>query len=134
MIKKLYNLKKLQTDRNILQKQQCLNKIIEIDEEIEKTEEQIITATVDKFGAISDFSILEIHKNSMRSHILKLQRTKRDLLAKVDNFNKIIIELQKESEQFNYILQQQKKEQVKQMLKDEALASDEYIQAKWNKR
>ena len=134
MIQKLYDLKKMQTDQKIMQKQQCLNSIAQIEEEIEYTQQQIVTASVDRLGAISDFAILEIHKNSMKSHIAKLQRSKSALLGEVANYDKVIVQLQKESEQFNYILQEQKKEEMKQMLKDEALATDEYIQAKWNKR
>lgn len=131
MIEKLYNLKKLQTDQKILQRQQFLTKISDIDEEVIQTKRQIDTTGVDKYGAISDFAILQIHKNTMKLHISKLTNERDLLLKKIEKLNNDIVELQKESEQFDFIRQEIKKEEYYQMLKDEEVASTEYMQSQW---
>ena len=131
MIEKLYNLKKLQTDQKILQRQQFLTKISDIDEEVIQTKRQIDTTGVDKYGAISDFAILQIHKNTMKLYISKLTNERNLLLKKIEKLNNDIVELQKESEQFDFIRQEIKKEEYYQMLKDEEVASTEYMQSQW---
>jgi len=131
MIKKLYNLKKLQTNQNILQRQQLLSSILSIEEEIEMTTKNISSASVQSIGAINDFKILEIHKNTMKSHIMKISQKKSHLLREVERYNKIIIELNKESEQFKYIQDEENKKALKQILKLEELASAEYVESKW---
>jgi len=130
MINKLYNLKELQTRQQLLQKQQILANIQNIDEEIEETKQSIIQASVQTLGAISDFKILEIHKNTMKEHIFKLEQKKSFLQNEAKKFDKIIIELNKEKEQFKYIKQQIQKEKFKKLIKSEEEASSEYIQAK----
>ena len=62
LIEKLYKLKKNQTDQKLMQKSQFLSKIEQINIEIFLTKNKIDTATVEKFGAISDFMILTIQK------------------------------------------------------------------------
>ncbi len=131
MINKLYNLKKLQTNQQLLQKQQLLANIHTIDEELEITHKSLSTATVQVMGAINDFRILAIHKNTMKEHIIKLNQRKVYLLADVEKYNKIIIELNKETEQFKYIKEQQDKERFKKIIKAEEEAASEYVQAKW---
>ena len=121
----------MQRDQEVLQKQQRLNAISEIDSEIAISTHELETACVDENGSISDFEILQIHKNSMKAYIANLKSRKKRLLEEVEEFNKKIIELQKESEQFDYLLKRQKREEMKIMLKDEELAASEYIQAKW---
>jgi hypothetical protein len=81
-------------------------------------------------GAISDFRVLQIHKDTMKEHMIQLGRKKLHYLQQVEHYNNIIIDLNKESEQFNYILQEQKKEKLKQIIKQEELASSEYMQVK----
>ncbi len=131
MINKLYNLKRLQTNQQILQKQQLLSSIASIDEEVENTHKSISTATVQAIGAINDFKILAIHKNTMKNHIVKLNQRKSQLLNEVEKHNKILIELNKETEQFKYIKEKQAKEKFKKTIKAEEEAAAEYIQAKW---
>lgn len=131
MIKKLYNLKKLQTNQNILQRQQLLSSILSIEEEIEMTTKNISSASVQSIGAINDFKILEIHKNTMKSHIMKISQKKSHLLREVERYNKIIIELNKESEQFKYIQDEENKKALKQIIKLEELAAAEYVESKW---
>jgi hypothetical protein len=136
LIKKLYNLKKNQTDQKLMQKAQILSKIEQINIEISLTQNRIDTASVEKFGAISDFMILTIHKNTMKMHIEKLKNEKNILNMQVEALVKEIIELQKESEQFAYIIEEEKKEAIKKILMAEEEASSEYIQSKYisNKR
>jgi predicted unusual protein kinase regulating ubiquinone biosynthesis (AarF/ABC1/UbiB family) len=131
MIKKLYNLKKLQTNQQLLQKQQLKVKISSIEDEIETTHQNISGASVQTIGAISDFKILEMHKNTMREHIVKLNQQKSHLQREVIQIDKLIVELNKETEQFKYIKELQEKEKFKKMIKDEELVSAEYVQALW---
>ncbi len=131
MISKLYNLKKLQVNQQLLQKQQLVASVNSIDEEIEITHKSLSTATVQVMGAISDFRILAIHKNTMKSHIVKLNQQKISLVSQIENYNKIIVELNKEMEQFKYIKEQQAKEKFKKILKAEDEAAAEYVQAQW---
>lgn len=131
MIEKLYNLKKNQADQKLLQKSQLESKIDKIDAEIMFTQNQINTASVDKYGAISDFMMLTIHKNTMKMHIKDLEKEKNILFTQVDNLSKEIVELQKESEQFKYILDEEKKEKFKKILAAEEEAASEYMQSKY---
>ena len=131
MIKKLYKLKKNQTDQKLMQKAQLMSKIQQLDIEIVLTQNRIDTASVQKYGAISDFMILTIHKNTMKMHIQKLNNEKNIINMQVEALLKDIIELQKEAEQFSYILEEEKKEAIKKILLAEEEASSEYIQSKY---
>ncbi len=131
MIQKLYNLKKTQTDQMLMQKGQLMTQIEKIDSEILLTKNSIDTATVEKFGAISDFTILTMHKNTMRAHIKKLQERKHVLNSQVEKLIDQIVELQKEQEQFGYLLEEEKKEALRKLLLAEQEASEEYIQSKY---
>lgn len=131
MIKKLYKLKKNQTDLKLMEKAQFMTKIEKINLEITFTQNKIDTASVDKFGAISDFMILSMHKNTMKMHIKELNEEKNVLSMHVENLVKEIVELQKEAEQFSYILEEEKKELMARILKAEEEAASEYIQSKY---
>jgi hypothetical protein len=116
-----------------MEKAQLESKIEKIDVEVALTKNQIDTASVQRHGAISDFMILTIHKNTMRSHILKLNNEKKGLSFQVQNIIKEIIELQKETEQFAYILEEERKEVIRKILLAEEEASTEYMQSKYIK-
>lgn len=131
MIDQLYKLKKTQTDQRLMQKGQLLSKIERIDAEIIITKTQIDTSTVQKFGAISDFAVLQMHKNTMKLHIKKLETEKNVLKEELELLIKDIIELQKETEQFGYILEEEKHEAIKRMLVAEEEEANEYIQSKY---
>lgn len=131
MIEKLYNLKKTQTDQKLMEKGQVLAKIQKLEAEILLTQNSINTARIEKFGAISDFTILTMHKNTMKLHISKLEKQIQDLNVHLDKLVKEIIEFQKETEQFKYILDEQKNELLQAVLKAEQEAADEYIQSKY---
>jgi len=131
MIDKLYKLKQQQINQQLLQKQLIQSKIDDIDYEISQTTKNIHSATLDIIGAISDFKILEIHKNTMKEHIIKLSRQKELLKRELLVYQEKIVVLNKESEQFNYILQEQKKELLKKITKEEELIAAEYMQAKF---
>ncbi len=130
MIKKLYNLKKLQTDQKVSQKLQILNNVKSIDEEVESIKDSLLHTSVNKYGPISDFAVLEIHKATMKEKIYKLELEKSKLLQIISSIDKEIVELQKESEQFKYIITQEKKEKMKKFLKEEDNKADEYVQSK----
>ena len=131
MIDKLHKLKKNQTDLKLMQKAQLMSKIEQINLEITLTQNRIDTASVERFGAISDFMILSMHKNTMKMHIQKLNNEINILNVHLENLIKEIIELQKEAEQFAYILEEEKKERIKKILLAEEEASGEYIQSKY---
>ena len=133
MIKKLYKLKKNQTDQKLMQKAQLESKIEKLNIEITLTQNSIATASVEKFGAISDFTILTMHKNTMKMHIQKLNNEKNNINLQVEAIIQEIIELQKETEQFGYILDEERKEKMKKILLEEEEASNEYIQSKYIK-
>ena len=131
MIEKLYNLKKSQTDQKMMQKGQLIAKMNHIDDEIMFTQNKINTTSVQKHGAISDFAVLAIHRNTMKSHIAKLESEKTGLNSQLEIIVQEIIELQKETEQFGYMLEEQKQEELRQMILLEEEASSEYIQSKY---
>lgn len=134
MIDKLYKLKKNQTDQKLMQKALLLSKIEQINIEVALTQNRIDTASVEKHGAISDFMILTIHKNTMKMHIQKLNNEKNGINIQVEVLLEEIIELQKEAEQFSYILEEEKKEAIKKILMAEEEASSEYVQSKYISR
>lgn len=131
MIDQLYNLKKIQADQKFMEKAQLQSKINQLDAEIMLTHNQISSACVQKFGAISDFAVLEMHKNTMKEHIKKLEAEKLVVAAKMEKVVEKIVELQKETEQFEYILDEMKQEKQLQILKAEVEAAEEYVQSKY---
>jgi len=131
MIEKLYKLKKLQTDQKLMQKGQLMSKINHVDDEIMFTENKINTTSVQKYGAISDFAVLAIHKNTMKSHIYKLEEEKKTLNQQLEIVIRELIEFQKETEQYSYILEEEKRENIKRLLLIEEEASSEYMQSKY---
>ncbi len=131
MIEKLYKLKKSQTDQKMMIKGQIMAKINHIDDEIMFTKNKINTTSVQRHGAISDFAVLAIHRNTMKTHINKLLNEKITLNSQLEIIVKEIIELQKETEQYGYMLNEQKQEELKRMLLMEEEASSEYIQSKY---
>lgn len=131
MINKLYNLKKTQTDQKFMEKGQIMSKIQRIEAEILFTQNQIDTATIQRFGSISDFMVLSMHKNSMRYKIVKLEEEKNSLNIQLEELVKEIIQLQKESEQYAYILEEERKDTLRKVILSEQEASEEYIQSKY---
>ncbi|WP_419771287.1 MAG: hypothetical protein ACNI3C_05730 [Candidatus Marinarcus sp.] len=131
MVTKLYNLKRMQTDQKVLEKAQIAMRIEAFDAEILMTETQRITTSVNRTGAISDFAILQIHKDTMSAHIVKLQTVKKALNKKIDKLNEEIIELLKETEQYKYLVEEEKKLKVIEQLKKEEEATNEYMQSKY---
>ena len=131
MIDQLYSLKKLQSDQKLMEKAQLQSKINQLDAEIMLTHNQINSACVQKFGAISDFAVLEMHKNTMKEHVKKLESEKLGIAAKMEKVVEEIIELQKETEQFEYILDEIKQEKQLKVLKAEVEAAEEYVQSKY---
>jgi len=116
-----------------MEKGQLLSKIGHIDDEIMFTKNKILTTSIQKFGAISDFAVLQIHKNTMEYHIEKLKKEKKGLNKQLDDLTKEIIELQKETEQYKYILKEEKEEKLRVLLLKEEEASNEYMQSKYNR-
>jgi len=131
LIKQLYNLKKNQTEQKLSEKSALEKEVDRIEEEVESTQYRINTATVQKFGSISDFMVLAMHKDSLRFYIKELLIKKNDLLKKIEALLGEIIELQKQSEQYKYILEEQMKEKNKMLMDIQALEAEEFIQSKY---
>ena len=131
MIQKLFNLKKTQTDQKLMYKAEIMNSVSLFDKQIEDLNTNINTASVDRYGAISDFKILEIHKETLRMERKKLESQRNFLLTKLDKLNLEIVQLQKEAEQYDYLLQEEKKELYKKLLVSEEEAASEFIQSKY---
>lgn len=133
LINKLYNLKKTQTEQKLIEKATLEQEVYQIDEDMGEINHRINTATVEKLGSISDFMILAMHKDSLRFEVKKLLNKKNQLLKKIDDIFLEIIELQKESEQYKYILDEEKERKRKEVLHLELLESEEFIQSKYIK-
>ncbi len=131
MINKLYQFKSVQLDQQLVQKRQVLTKIFEIDQNIEVTQKSLSTATVKIFGSIGDFKILAIHKNAMKFELTKYERDKKILQNQIAQYDKIIVELQKELEQYGYILKEETRKQLKKIEKNEEMVASEFMQSKW---
>ena len=134
MIAKLYKLKQQQINQQVLLKQQALSKINDIDNELLSTNKQLHSATVDVMGAISDFRVLQIHKETMKEHMVKIAQNKEHLKKQIEHYDGIIINLNRESEQFDYILQEMKREKLKEIEKQEEIVAAEYMQSKYVKQ
>ena len=76
MIEKIYKLKQQQINQQILLKQQLVAKIDTINKELSETNHALNTATVNIMGAISDFRVLQIQKNTMKEHKIQFGRKK----------------------------------------------------------
>ena len=131
MIDKLFKLKQQQINQQVLLKQQAMSKINDIDGELITTHKSYHSATLDVMGAISDFRVLQIHKDTMKDHMIKLNQNKSKLKKQIEYYDTLIIGLNRESEQFEYILKENKKEELKRILKDEEIVASEYMQAKY---
>jgi len=133
MIEKLYALKEMQTNWKLIEKGQVISKINKIHREIMLTQNKINTTSIDRVGAVSDFSILEMHKNTMKLHIKKLEKGKEKLDSQLDAIVRQIVQLQKEMEQYKFILKEQEQEKIKKLLLMQEETSSEYIQNKYIK-
>jgi len=131
MIDKLYKLKQKQINQQVLLKQQVLNKVELIEKELNDTVYNLKHATVSVMGSISDFRVLEIHKQTLKQHMVTLGEQRMHYLKQIELHDMNIINLNKESEQFLYIIQEEKKKQHKEMIKQEELVSSEYMQSKF---
>ena len=131
MINKLYKLKTTELDQQLMFKQQLMAKIFDIDNGIEDLQYNLSSVGVEKFGAIGDFKILAIHKNSMRYERDKLEKEKRVIQNEIFKYDKIIIECQKEVEKYKYLVKEALKEKIKDERKQEEMISSEFILAKY---
>ena len=77
--------------------------------------------------------ILAMHKDTLRFEVKNLLSKKNQLIKKIDDLFAQIIELQKESEQYKYILDEEKEQKRKDTLHFELLESEEFIQSKYIK-
>jgi len=131
MIKKLYELKKKELDRLLLQKSRLLSQLTDIDDEIEKIIYELNHTSVEKFGAINDFVMLSIHKNYLKEELKKLNYRKNNLEKNIEELNKDIVLLNKESEQYDYIIKQILKEKIKLQERKDRLITEDFVQAKY---
>jgi len=133
MISKLYNLNKLKLEQNIMLKQKIKNQISILQNELDSIDAALNTTGVEKFGAIGDFKLLAIHKNTLKYEREKLVSNKNKLNEEMQKYDIIIVSYQKEMEKYDYLLKEEKKAKMKLLEKyDEEIAS-EYMQAKFIK-
>ncbi len=131
MIERLYKLKKTQVEQRLMYKGQIMSDIQRCESEIMFIKTKIDSAKVQDMGSISDFSLLQIHKDTMRFNLHQVEDRKEKLQKELEDVEKDIISLQKESEQYSYILEEEKADALKKLLSVEQEASDEYIQSKY---
>jgi nicotinamide mononucleotide adenylyltransferase len=131
VIKKLLNLKKMQLDQQLLQKQQLSSKVFNLEQEINEIDKSLSQAGVKMFGSIGDFKVLAIHKNAMKYEKTKLFDAKNILINQISQIDKKIVLFQKEVEQYNYLLKEELRKKLKEEVKQEQMVADEYMQAKW---
>jgi hypothetical protein len=131
VIKKLLNLKKMQLDQQLLQKQQLSSKVFNLEQEINEIDKSLSQAGVKMFGSIGDFKVLAIHKNAMKYEKTKLFDAKSILINQISQIDKKIVLFQKEVEQYNYLLKEELRKKLKEEAKQEQMVADEYMQAKW---
>jgi hypothetical protein len=131
MLQKIYKLKQTQLHQHIQKKQLYLSSIRDIEQEVDITMKQIATASVQSIGAISDFKTLEIHKNTMREYIKKLENKKNYLIQEVSKIDKLIIQLNKKVEKYKYMIDLQLVQKNKQQIKLEEQIASEYVQSRW---
>lgn len=133
MINKLYKLKKMQLEQQLMLKQQLLAKLFEIENEIEKINLDLTSVSVEKFGAIGDFKILAIHKNAMKHKKMLLENNKQNLIMQIENFNIKIVDFQKEVEKYDYLLKVELKKKIKEEIKAEEMIASEFMLSKYAK-
>lgn len=133
MIKQLYNFKKTQIEQKLVEKSGLEQEVYKIDETTRELNHRINTATVEKLGSISDFMVLAMHKDTLRFELKNLLNRKNQLLKKIDEIFIEIVELQKESEQYKFILDEEKEQKRIEALHSELLESEEFIQSKYIK-
>lgn len=131
MIKKLYNLKKLQLDQSFSVMQNLKNQVFSFEEQNSTLQNEINTQSVSAVGAIRDFYALEIHKKNLRQMIKNNFQEIESLQAKISIQNQIIAQLMKEKEQFGYILEQQKIKKQKEEIKMFENESSELVQYRY---
>jgi len=134
MLKKLYELKKKELDRLLSQKSRLLSQLLDIDKNIEEIIYELNHVSIEKFGAINDFIMLSIHKDYLKEELKKLHYRKNNLEKYIDELNKEIINLNKESEQYNYILKQIVKQKLKLQEKKDRLITEDFIQAQFRRK
>lgn len=134
MIKKLHNLKNMQLNQKLIQKQELDSQMIEINTQLDEIQISLSQTGVKMFGSISDFKILAIHKNTLKNNREKLTIKKNILQKKINQLDNELIENNKEIEQYKYLLQMEKVKKMKQDLKNEELVASDFVQARWMNR
>jgi len=131
VIYKLHNLKKMQLDQELVAKQALVAQGFDCDNKIQELQQELNTTGVKAFGSIGDFKVLAIHKDSIKFEQNQIKNQKRLIEQKIQIHNQKIVELNKELEQYKYLIEVDKKEKRKQEEKNEELAASEFVQARW---
>lgn len=131
MIQKLFDLKELQIEQHLLLRQQFVSKQSDLKENIALLQVEINTRSVELLGAIRDFQMLEMHKQSLKELIRQMNKEVQMCEEQIQIQNQMIATLMHEKEQFKYILDTQKNEKIKKTLKDFEEQSSELIQYRY---
>jgi len=133
MILKLFNLNKSKLEQNVILKQKTKNKINDINEKIKEIQNELNTCGVDKYGAISDFKLLAMHKDTLKYNKIDLISKINTLKQDLKKYDIIIMNYQKEIEKYKYILNEEKKLKIKKIEKYEENIANEYVQSQYIK-
>ena len=133
MILKLFNLNKSKLEQNVILKQKTKNKINDINEKIKEIQNELNTCGVDKYGAISDFKLLAMHKDTLKYNKIDLISKINTLKQDLKKYDIIIMNYQKEIEKYKYILNEEKKLKMKKIEKYEENIANEYVQSQYIK-
>lgn len=128
MIKQLYKLSKSNLERYLSKQSRLKNEILDIDEKLQDINNSINTMTIQKFGAIGDFKLLAIHKNTLKYNYQQHLTTKNSLENQLQQLTKQIKQYQQEKERYKYLLQVETKKQRLKILRDEEKVANEYTQ------
>ena len=121
----------MQLDQELVAKQAFVAQGFECDTKIQELQDELNTAGVKAFGSIGDFKVLAIHKDSIKFEQNQIKNQKRLIEQKIQVHNQKIVELNKELEQYKYLIEVDKKEKRKQEEKNEELVASEFVQARW---
>jgi len=80
---------------------------------------------------MGDFALLQMHHDTMRYNINILKQKQKELEQEVSKINLDIVLLQKDGEKYGYLQNEIKKQKYKKILKEEEIATNEYMQSKW---
>jgi flagellar biosynthesis chaperone FliJ len=130
LVDKLYDLKNKELEQLMASRANVVHQRSKIDEEIASIRHAINTTSIDRYGVISDFAVLQMHKNTLKNEIAKLIQERLKLDEMMHELEEQLKEIYKHVEQFKYLKEQEKlkRNREKQRLEEKSL--DEFVQTR----